>query len=353
MRTTCFTAQAMRAGVSGPAGVGTLSDTQFAALPAAQQSAIKDLVVEAQSRGLFIDGSNTTVNGNVVTINAAFGVEMAKLDDAAHAAGFDGISGVYKFPPGAQTAPDAATKKGAPWWLWGLGLVGMVGAVVVLKDGPGTKKNPAGRRLVDTIRPRDKVTILTPQGQERTGRAVMRGDYGWVLNMGGRHGTPGIASDENIVRVVHMKPKTRENPAGDRKMAVSNTEAERRIRWLDAFTEGYMDAALWSSHDESDESGGEPLDKNYDLNSIAPETWEKMVADCDRFKGEHEDELAQADMYNANGGHNFWLSRNGHGAGFFDRDLGDLGDALQEAAKKFGEYDLYVGDDGLVHGQRG
>lgn len=46
-----------------------------------------------------------------------------------------------------------------------------------------------------------RVTIQTPQGQERSGRAVMRGPHGWVLNMGGAHGTPGIATVKNLVRV--------------------------------------------------------------------------------------------------------------------------------------------------------
>jgi hypothetical protein len=55
--------------------------------------------------------------------------------------------------------------------------------------------------LFSKIRKGDRVTILTPQGQERSGRAVMRGPAGWVLNMGGAHGTPGIASDRNVVRV--------------------------------------------------------------------------------------------------------------------------------------------------------
>ena len=46
--------------------------------------------------------------------------------------------------------------------------------------------------LIDNIRPGDRVTIKTPQGQERTGTAVMRSSAGgWVLNMGGAHGTPG------------------------------------------------------------------------------------------------------------------------------------------------------------------
>lgn len=67
-------------------------------------------------------------------------------------------------------------------------------------------------RLIDTVRHGDRVTILVPAGIGRngqewkraTGKAVMRSAYdGWVLNMGGRYGTPGIASDSNIVEVRH------------------------------------------------------------------------------------------------------------------------------------------------------
>lgn len=55
------------------------------------------------------------------------------------------------------------------------------------------------------------VTILAPAGRgrngleyaPRTGRAVMRSSHGgWVLNMGGQHGTPGIATAENVVSVI-------------------------------------------------------------------------------------------------------------------------------------------------------
>lgn len=57
------------------------------------------------------------------------------------------------------------------------------------------------------IRPGDRVTILVPNGlgrnglewKESSGRVVMRGDYGWALNMGGRHGTPGICTTRNFV----------------------------------------------------------------------------------------------------------------------------------------------------------
>jgi hypothetical protein len=43
------------------------------------------------------------------------------------------------------------------------------------------------------------------------------------------------------------------------------------------------------------------------------------------------------------------LTREGHGTGFWDRDLGGLGDRLAEAARRFGEFGLIVGDDGMIH----
>lgn len=63
--------------------------------------------------------------------------------------------------------------------------------------------------LFDLIRVGSKVTILVYAGmgrhgaewKEGTGKAVMRGPHGWVLNMGGAHGTPGIADSTNVVAV--------------------------------------------------------------------------------------------------------------------------------------------------------
>ncbi len=63
--------------------------------------------------------------------------------------------------------------------------------------------------VISTISAGDRVTIRIPAGRgmngqewkEATGRAVMFGPGGWVLNMGGRYGTPGIANEENIVKV--------------------------------------------------------------------------------------------------------------------------------------------------------
>lgn len=115
---------------------------------------------------------------------------------------------------------------------------------------------------------------------------------------------------------------------------------------LDSFTTGYVECALWSSTGDNDE----PLDQ-IDA-KLAPETLGKMVVDCQRFQAEHAELLEQArEVYgDTHAGHDFWLTRHGHGAGFWDRDLPEeLGDKLTEAAKAFGEFNLYVGDDGQIY----
>lgn len=57
-------------------------------------------------------------------------------------------------------------------------------------------------RLIDAVRPGDQVTIITPHGSRLKGRAVMRSSHdGWVLNGGGRHGTPLLADDSNTIKV--------------------------------------------------------------------------------------------------------------------------------------------------------
>lgn len=114
---------------------------------------------------------------------------------------------------------------------------------------------------------------------------------------------------------------------------------------LDTFTRSYMETALWSTNDESDESGGEPLDKNYSVNDLAPEAVEKMVKDCKAFQESHWDLIS----HNLEGaGHDFWLTRNHHGAGFWDGDWMH-GQVLTEACRVYGEVYLYVGDDGHIY----
>ena len=123
---------------------------------------------------------------------------------------------------------------------------------------------------------------------------------------------------------------------------------------MDEFTQAYIDCALWASTDESDESGGDPLDDNYGPEDIHPDTLAEMVADCERFQEENADDIATYEgiiTCDEKAGDDFWLNRNGHGAGFWDGDWPEeAGNRLDKASEAFGEYNLYVGDDGKIHG---
>jgi hypothetical protein len=66
--------------------------------------------------------------------------------------------------------------------------------------------------LIESVRPGDTVTIVTPHGSQLKGRAVMPSSHGgWVLNGGGRHGTPLLADDSNTIKVSKSRAK---KPAG-------------------------------------------------------------------------------------------------------------------------------------------
>lgn len=118
-------------------------------------------------------------------------------------------------------------------------------------------------------------------------------------------------------------------------------------KYLDRFIWAYVACALWSSNDESTPQGGEPLDNNYDSSDIAPEALGKMTEDCKAFIDANKADLEGLDPSQC--GHDFWLNRNGHGSGFWDRGYGDVGERLKDASHKFKECNLYVGDDGKIY----
>jgi hypothetical protein len=120
---------------------------------------------------------------------------------------------------------------------------------------------------------------------------------------------------------------------------------------LDEFVTAYLVAALWSEFDDEED----PLEDNYGIEDMPPCTINRAVRHCSRFRKENADDLKASGLEDSRAGHNFWLSRNGHGSGFFDeycnrnfdRDSAEdqACQALQEAARGFGEANLYVGDD--------
>ena len=129
-----------------------------------------------------------------------------------------------------------------------------------------------------------------------------------------------------------------------------NTETQQK-----EFLRGYIACALWSSTGDDDR----PLDSTHDETDLAGETLEKMKSDCTKFMADNGEDLElfgnvmgvgeTKPDFSDSAGHDFWLTRNGHGAGFWDRGLGELGDRLSDAATAFGEAHLYAGDDGKLY----
>lgn len=113
---------------------------------------------------------------------------------------------------------------------------------------------------------------------------------------------------------------------------------------MDNFTRAYIDAALWSSTDDVHET---PLSETYGVLDFDAATLAQMERDCARFQEQAGARLGERP---ASGGHDFWLTRNHHGAGFWGGDWPVHGDALTALAHSFGEFSLYV-HDGKIYGE--
>lgn len=127
------------------------------------------------------------------------------------------------------------------------------------------------------------------------------------------------------------------------------------INWQEKeFVNAYIECALWSSTNDE----GEPLDSGeYEWDVI---TLKKLQASAlNAFNAEKdliEDFLEETNSDYSQAGHSFWLSTNGHGAGFFDFTNSPAALALDKKCDIYGHYgaiykgfDLYVGDDGLIY----
>jgi len=150
-------------------------------------------------------------------------------------------------------------------------------------------------------------------------------------------------------------------------------KATGRVSWTgaerDEMFRAYLTTALWSSTDD-----GESLDATHEVDDIAPDAVATLREDVDDFYRANR-ALLCAWTTPQEAGHLFWLNRNGHGVGFWDRTLPGAADTaeyrkrygitravarsrvrfnaamtrLSDASKVYGAVDLYVGDDGAVH----
>lgn len=111
------------------------------------------------------------------------------------------------------------------------------------------------------------------------------------------------------------------------------------------FLAGYLACALWSSNDDD----GNPLDREFSVDDFSPECLEKMRADCLEFWSKAGallcDKNCNVGEWESQAGHDFWLTRNRHGAGFWDGDWQEPASTeLTNLAHRFGEVWLTVCD---------
>ena len=115
---------------------------------------------------------------------------------------------------------------------------------------------------------------------------------------------------------------------------------------------GYLESAVWASSGWDSMADGEdnplPLDDiGYTPDDFTPEARAFASRECLDFETEMADTLSAwyaAGMTPERGGHDFFLTRNHHGAGFWDRFWNcpeeKLGEQLTDAAHAHGEADV-------------
>ena len=131
---------------------------------------------------------------------------------------------------------------------------------------------------------------------------------------------------------------------------IGSTEGARAFNALDEFTRGYIEAAFFTS---TGDAGDDELE-SASVAEIAPESLVAIVLDCAAWQAANATLLDHAyhrDYSAEQAGRDYWLTRNGHGAGFWDRDelmKYELGDKLS-AACRGSNVDVYRGDDGQIY----
>lgn len=115
-----------------------------------------------------------------------------------------------------------------------------------------------------------------------------------------------------------------------------------------SFTDAYTLCMLWADSPEGKEG------EEWRISNVSEELALSIKQDCAKFYVENILPLDLPESTIEQAGHDFWLTRQGHGAGFFDREDDVYGkgvqDHLQEKAKEYKEVDLYMGDDGKIYG---
>jgi hypothetical protein len=118
------------------------------------------------------------------------------------------------------------------------------------------------------------------------------------------------------------------------------------------FIRGYIESAFAFTWLPSEESYLEDVAVVQDLSK---ETCDQMLKDCLEFRTNHDAILTEAYRtipgYSEEGaGADFWVIRNGLADGFDEEpSLRSSLSSLEDAASAYGEFVLYLGDDGKIY----
>lgn len=122
-------------------------------------------------------------------------------------------------------------------------------------------------------------------------------------------------------------------------------------RDVETAVRAYFECALWASTDDY----GQSLDGSYDIDDIDAADAQAAADFVRDFIEENRKHINAAINHPTvrytmeSVGHDLWLTRNRHGAGFWDRGLGELGNRLTEAAHAAGESMIYVNDSNRLN----
>jgi hypothetical protein len=105
-------------------------------------------------------------------------------------------------------------------------------------------------------------------------------------------------------------------------------------------TEAIWQAAVtlqWQASDATNDGNGYPITDHGDeyTDAVAAIPW--LVESLTAFVHDNWDDLDDMDAEQC--GHDFVLTANHHGTGFWDRGLGERGKRLTESCRPYGEYD--------------
>lgn len=121
----------------------------------------------------------------------------------------------------------------------------------------------------------------------------------------------------------------------------------------DNYTETFIHHAAicvqWQASDATDDGNGYPISESGD--EFTDQVAELLTEDVTAFVADNWDDLLTAGVSAAQCGHDFVLTANGHGAGFWDRGLGAVGDRLTEATRGYSvEAEFALAGDRAVTG---